>query len=149
MNGRYVTGRLQWYQCRMQASSLGWYLHGQPAPLLLWNMFGKDQLLRLALWNRVWPHTHAHSFLMLETSSLAHTYTSCYARDIFSCTHTHILLFTLETSSLAQTHILHAMLQIFCVAHATRTHTSCVAMYIYIYIYIFSCTYPHTWSYAP
>ena len=33
-NGRYVTGRLQWYQCLMQASSLGWYLHGQPAPLL-------------------------------------------------------------------------------------------------------------------
>ena len=32
-NGRYVTGRLQWYQCLMQASSLGWYLHGQPAPL--------------------------------------------------------------------------------------------------------------------
>ena len=58
MNGRYVTGRLQWYQCRMQASSLGWYLHGQPAPLLLRNMFGKDQLPRLALRNRVWPHTH-------------------------------------------------------------------------------------------
>ena len=31
-------------------------MHGQPAPLLLWNMFGKDQLLRLALRNRVWPH---------------------------------------------------------------------------------------------
>ena len=56
-NGRYVTGRLQWCQCRMQASSLGWYLHGQPAPLLLWNMFGRYQLLRLTLRNRVWPHT--------------------------------------------------------------------------------------------
>ena len=41
----------------MQVSSLGWYLDGQPAPLLLWNLFGKDQLLRLTLRNRVWPHT--------------------------------------------------------------------------------------------
>ena len=71
--------------------------------------------------------------MLLETSFPAHTYTSCYARDIFSCTHTHVF-FTLETSSLAQTHVLHARLQMFFVAHATCIHTSCVVIYIYIYI---------------
>ena len=31
---RYVGERPHRYQCSMQASSLGWYLHEQPAPLL-------------------------------------------------------------------------------------------------------------------
>ena len=78
--------------------------------------------------------------MLLETSFPAHTYTSCYARDIFSCTHTHVF-FTLETSSLAQTHVLLARLQMFFVAHATCIHTSCVVIYI-------SCTYIHTSCYA-
>ena len=76
---------------------------------LLWNMFGKNQLLRLALRNRMWPHTHTLFFNAGDIFSCTYSHTSCYARDIFSCTHTHTSFYARDIFS------------------CTNTHTSCYA----------------------
>ena len=61
---RYVSERPHRYQCSMQASSLGWYLHEQPAPLLETKRKRK-QFQRIPVTTRG-THTHRDSSLKMK-----------------------------------------------------------------------------------
>ena len=90
---RYVGERPHRYQCSMQASSLGWYLHEQPAPLRETKLKSK----RIPMTPRV-THTHRDP-RTASTYSETHTHTD---RDSYTHTDT-------DTHTQRPTHCLNSL----------------------------------------